>query len=407
VHAELAEAAPARRRPFGPVAWGMLVVALAGWAVGAVRLFTGLGPVTNLTDRFPWGIWIGIDVATGVALSAGGFTVAALAHVFHRDRYHPLARAGLLSAMLGYTFVVLGLLFDLGRYYNVWHPMMPSMWSGHSVLFEVGMCVMAYLMVLYSEFVPIATERFLGRVDLPGPLGRLNGLAEGTLRIADTAFGRAMPFLVIAGVVLSCLHQSSLGSLMLIAPSKMHPLWYTPILPLLFLLSAIAVGFPVVVFESHSTARALGRRPETALIADLAKFLPPLLGIVLVMRLADLAIRDTFGHLLAIDGPALAYGAELVFGLAIPIALMSSERIRRSPRGQLTAAILVVVGVALNRIDVFLTAYTPPIDGPRYTPAVSEIVLTLGLFATLALVYRWVVTVFPVLPPEEPEERTS
>jgi Ni/Fe-hydrogenase subunit HybB-like protein len=275
------------------------------------------------------------------------------------------------------------------------------------VLFEVGMCVMAYLMVLYGEFVPIATERFLGRVDLPGPLGRLNGLAEGTLRIADTAFGRAMPFLVIAGVVLSCLHQSSLGSLMLIAPSKMHPLWYTPILPLLFLLSAIAVGFPVVVFESHSTARALGRRPETALIADLAKFLPPLLGIVLVMRLADLAIRDTFGHLLAIDGPALAYGAELVFGLAIPIALMSSERIRRSPRGQLTAAILVVVGVALNRIDVFLTAYTPPIDGPRYTPAVSEIVLTLGLFATLALVYRWVVTVFPVLPPEEPEERTS
>jgi Ni/Fe-hydrogenase subunit HybB-like protein len=216
-----------------------------------------------------------------------------------------------------------------------------------------------------------------------------------------------MPLLVLAGVVLSCLHQSSLGSLMLIAPTKMHPLWYTPILPLLFLASAISVGFPMVVFESFCTARALGRAPETALLSKLARYTPPLLGVVLLLRLGDLAIRDAWPHLAALDGPALAYLAEMVLGLALPMALMMSDRLRRSPKALLGAAILVIGGVALNRIDVFLTAYSPPIEGARYVPTIGEVFVTLGLFCTLALISRWIVTVFPVLPREEHGEEVA
>ena len=151
---------------------------------------------------------------------------------------------------------------DLGRYYNIWHPAMPAMWSGHSALFEVAMCVMAYLTVLYIELMPVVVERFAGRVRLPGPLGFLDGAVEGALRLFDRTLGRVMSVFIVLGVVLSTLHQSSLGTLMLLAPSKMNPLWWTPILPLLFLLSAIAVGFSMVIFESMIAARVFGRRPE-------------------------------------------------------------------------------------------------------------------------------------------------
>ena len=215
-------------------------------------------PRPTSTNQYPWGIWIAIDVASGVALAAGGFTTAALVDIFGTAAATTACvRPALLTAMLGYTFVVIGLLADLGRYYNVWHPMLPTMWQGNSVLFEVGICVMIYLTVLYIEFLPIVVERFNGRVALPGPLRHLQ-----PLRSRAAASRRPMParasssLFIIAGVVLSCLHQSSLGTLMVIAPTKMHPLWYTPISPLLFLLSAIAVGFPMVIFESLLAARS-------------------------------------------------------------------------------------------------------------------------------------------------------
>jgi Ni/Fe-hydrogenase subunit HybB-like protein len=188
----------------------------------AYRLLFGIGAATNLNDQYPWGIWIAIDVASGVALAAGGFTTAALAEIFHKDKYHAITRPALLTAMLGYTFVVIGLLADLGRYYNVWHPMLPSMWQGNSVLFEVGICVMIYLTVLYVEFVPIFVERFKGRVNLPGRLSGLNRLGESFLGKIDRTLKKVLLLFIIAGVVLSCLHQSSLGNLMVIAPYKMR-----------------------------------------------------------------------------------------------------------------------------------------------------------------------------------------
>ncbi len=275
----------------------LMLIAGIGILVYIYRLITGL-TVTNLDNQYPWGIWISIDVATGVALAAGGFTTAALAHIFHREKFHSIVRPALLTAMLGYTFVVIGLLADLGRYYNVWHPMLPSMWQGNSVLFEVGMCVMVYLSVLYVEFIPIVTERFKGKVNLPGSLSALNQLSERLLALADKTLNRFISVFIIAGVVLSCLHQSSLGTLMIIAPTKMHPLWYSTISPLFFLLSAIAVGYPMVIFESLLASRSFKLKPEIGVLSSLAGYIPFLLGVYLAAKIVDLTIREAWPFLL-------------------------------------------------------------------------------------------------------------
>jgi len=234
--------------------WINLAVIAIGLFFAARRFLFGLGDVTNLDDQFPWGLWIGIDVATGVALAAGGFTSAALVDIFGQRRFHALLRPALLTAALGYTFVALGVVMDLGRYWAIWHVMMPSMWQGNSVLFEVGICVMSYLTVLYIEFSPIVFERL-----------KEMGVGGAFVRWLDTVVGKFISLFIIAGVVLSSLHQSSLGNLMVIVPSKMDPIWYTRLGPLLFLMSAIAVGFPMVIFESMIASRAFGRRLEMEL----------------------------------------------------------------------------------------------------------------------------------------------
>jgi Ni/Fe-hydrogenase subunit HybB-like protein len=379
----------------------LLLLIGVGAAVAAVRFRWGLGAVTHLDDRFPWGLWIAVDVATGVALAAGGFTTAALAHIFNRRRYESLVRPALLTAALGYTFVVLGLVVDLGRYYNIWHPVLPSMWSGHSPLFEVAMCVMAYLTVLYVELIPILVERFSGRVRLPGPLALFDRPVEGFLRLFDATLGRVMAVFIILGVVLSCLHQSSLGTLMLLAPSKMHPLWWTPILPLLFLLSAVAVGLAMVVFESLLSSRAFNRWPEMDVLGSLARIIPVVLIVYLGFKVGDLAIRGALPRVLDGDFASIAFLLEVVVGVVVPMAMFASARVRRSPRLLLTAATLTVAGVAWNRIDVFLVAYSPPYATHRYLPSLAEVAVTVGLIAALVLLYRVLVTVLPILPKDE------
>ena len=222
---------PIKYKFFTPGVIILCLIALNGLVFLAIRFIWGIGAVTNLDNYTPWGLWIGVDVAAGVALAAGGFTSAALGHVIHREQYHAIVRPALLTAMLGYTFVAFAVFTDIGRFYYIWHPLF--MWNGNSALFEVGICVMIYMTVLYIEFLPIVTERFIGKVNL---------------RILDKSLSKTIFVFIIAGVVLSTLHQSSLGTLMVIAGNKMHPLWQTPILPLLFLLSAIAVGFPMIIY---------------------------------------------------------------------------------------------------------------------------------------------------------------
>jgi Ni/Fe-hydrogenase subunit HybB-like protein len=391
-------AAPVRQKYFTTGTKILTLIAGIGAITYLSRLILGLRTITNLNNQYPWGIWISIDVATGVALAAGGFTTAALVHIFHREKYHAVVRPALLTAMLGYTFVVIGLLADLGRYYNVWHPMLPSMWQGNSVLFEVGMCVMVYLNVLYIEFVPVAVERFKGRVNLPGPLAIFNGLVETIIIIAEKTLVRFISIFIIAGVVLSCLHQSSLGTLMLIAPTKIHPLWYTPISPLFFLLSAIAVGFPMVIFESLIASRSFKMKPEMNILSSIASYIPILLGLYLGVKIVDLTIRDAWPLVFEGSLQSTMFIIELAIGVIIPMMLLSIRKVRHSAGLLFTSAAMVVMGVALNRINVFLVAYKPLYADKPYFPSIYEMALTIGLICALVLVYRAIVFIFPVIP---------
>jgi len=369
--------------------------------------------MTNLNDQYPWGIWIGVDVASGVALAAGGFTTSALAHIFHREHYHAIVRPALLTAMLGYTFVGMSLMVDLGKYYNIWHPILPSMWQGNSALFEVAMCVMCYLTVLYLEFVPILVEGLKGKLNLPAPFDRLRGPVESLLKqgwvqqiveLAGRFFGKIMFLLIIAGVVLSCMHQSSLGALMAIAPYKVHPLWYTPVMTLLFLMSAIAVGYPMVIFESMWASRAFGRKPEMEILTPLAKLIPFFIGAYMVAKISDLVIRDAYVYLFDGSFQSMMFILEFGFGVMLPFFLLLSERVRRSPTGLfICAALYVILGVLLNRINVFVVAYKPPYAEGPYVPSIGEIAVTVAMISALILCYRVIVSILPVLPAPEGE----
>jgi len=399
-------AIPMRAKFFTTGTKVLLLIALAGIATYVYRLFVGLGAVTNLDNQYPWGLWISIDVASGVALAAGGFTTAAIADIFHKDKYHVITRPALLTALLGYTFVVIGLLADLGRWYNVWHTMLPNMWQGNSVLFEVGMCVAIYLTVLYIEFVPIVVERFKGRVNLPGALAGLNKLIEALLNLADKTLVRFTSLFIIAGVVLSCLHQSSLGTLMIIAPTKVHALWWTPISPLLFLMSAIAVGFPMVIFESILASRSFKLKPEVNVLSSLARYTPFLLGAYLAFKIGDITIREIWPLVFTFDKYSTMWLIEMIFGVIVPIIILSIPKYRKKVAGLFTAASLVIAGVALNRIDAYLVAYKPLYVDHAYFPSVFEITVTAGLIATLVLIYRAIVMIFPIIsvPVDEAEK---
>jgi Ni/Fe-hydrogenase subunit HybB-like protein len=390
-----AHAAPMRAKFWSP---GVLVLAIlmaAGAAAVLARFIGGIGYVSNLSTARPWGIWIGVDVASGVALAAGGFTTAFLAHILGRHYYEPVARPALLTAMLGYTFVVLGLIVDIGRSWAIWKPMV--YWNFHSVLFEVAMCVMFYLNVLYIEFIPIVVERFKGRVNLPGPLAALNGVAETLLSLADTILSKLMWLFIIAGVVLSCMHQSSLGSLMLIAPTKLHPLWYTPILPLLFLTSAIAVGYPMVVFETTLATTSLKLDSEMRVLSPLTRITIFLLGVYLALKIGDMVIRGTYVYLLDGTAQTNSFLVEMVFGVIVPWVMLLSPAVRHSRRGLFIAATLIVGGVLLNRVNVFVVGYRPPVSENYYFPSITEILITVGFIAGLMFLYRFLVTYLPVL----------
>ena len=247
-----------------------LVLMAAGAYATYLRVFYGLGAVTNLSDQFPWGIWIGFDILCGVGLAAGGFTLVATVHIFNIERYKPILRPAILTAFLGYVLVVLALFFDLGRPDRIWHPLV--MWNPHSVMFEVAWCVTLYTTVLALEFAPAVFER----LGWEKPLDWLKFIS--------------VP-LMILGVILSTLHQSSLGSLYLIVPHKLYALWYTPLLPVFFYLSAICMGLAMTIFESWHSSRAFGRDLELPLAAGLARVLAVLLMTLLFVRFLDLEQR--------------------------------------------------------------------------------------------------------------------
>ncbi|MGB5893184.1 MAG: Ni/Fe-hydrogenase cytochrome b subunit [Ignavibacteriaceae bacterium] len=383
---------PIKKKFITPGVIILILLAINALVFLAIRFIFGLGEMTNLCDQHPWGIWIAIDVATGVALAAGGFTSAALGHIMFKERYNVILRPALLTAMLGYTFVAIGVFIDLGRYYSIWHPLI--MWNGTSPLFEVGICVMIYATVLYIEFIPIIAERFIGRVKLRGILSKP---LDSFLRMLNRGVSKTMFIFIIAGVVLSTLHQSSLGTLMVIAGPKMHPLWQTPILPLLFLISAVAVGLPMIIFESLAASRSLGLNSEMSVLSKLGKMVAPLLGIYLSVKLIDMVIRGTYVYLTEMNTQSVMFVIEIVVGIIIPLRMLFSEKVLKSKLWLFVAASLVVVGVMLNRINCFLIAYSAPYALDSYFPSFGEISVTVGFISILVLLYRALVMFLPIL----------
>jgi Ni/Fe-hydrogenase subunit HybB-like protein len=385
---------PIKQKFFTPGVLLITLIALNGFVFILLRFLFGIGYVTNLNDQYPWGLWIGVDVAAGVALAAGGFMTAAIGHIFHREEYFCVVRPALLTAMLGYTFVAFAVFIDIGRWYYIWHPLI--MWNPNSALFEVGICVMTYVTVLYIEFMPILTERFLGKVNLPGILKIFNNFLEFILKLIDKTLNKVQFVFIIAGVVLSSLHQSSLGTLMIIAGDKMHPLWQTPVLPLLFLISAVAVGFPMVVFESLIAARSFKLKPEIKTLARLASNVPLLLGIYIAFKIGDMAIRKTYVYLSEINIYSIAYFIEMLL-LIIPAILLNFKKVLTTPLYLFISATMIVAGVLINRINNFIVAYTPPYKVNTYIPSFGEFSVTIGCIALLILLYRAFVMIFPII----------
>jgi Ni/Fe-hydrogenase subunit HybB-like protein len=375
-------------RPFWtPGTLVMLVLMLGMFVTLLFRYTFGLGAVTNLNNHYPWGIWIGLDVASGVALAAGGFTTAFLAHIMGRHYYEAVTRPALLTAALGYTFVALAVTFDVGRSWAIWKPVFYQ--NHNSALFEVAMCVMIYVSVLWIEFIPVLAERLGEKIPL---LAFLNRLLDKTMWV-----------FIILGVVLSCMHQSSLGTLLVIAPTKMSPLWHSPLLPLMFLTSAFAVGYPMVVVETNIATTSLKLESEMDVLAPLSRITILLLGVYMVIKLGDLIARDAYLTLLDGSAQSNSFLAEVGLGVIIPWCMLLFKSVRTSRRLLFTAALMIVLGVMLNRFNVFVVSFHAPYATEPYYPALGEVLVTVGAVATIFFLYRVFVTWFPVLSAQRQE----
>ena len=359
------------------------------WALTAIVLlmrFTGgLGSVTNLSDQFPLGLWIGFDVMAGAMLGGGAFVLAGLVYVFGLEDYRPILRSTILTAFLGYALLIVALLIDIGRPYNIWRPLIN--WNVHSVLFEVALCVMTYTTVLALEFSPALFERLRWR------------------KAWKIAHAVTLP-LVILGIILSTMHQSSLGSLWLTAPGKLNDLWYTPLLPVFFWISAITVGLSMVTLESNLSARGFKRGLEQNLLMRLARGNAYLLAFYVLFKLADLGLRGRLGLLFVPNLQAVLFWCELGVGALLPAILMANPRIRANSNRLLATAGLVVAGGILNRLNVSvfgMWSYT----GPIYVPSWMEIVLTLGLLSVGVVIFVIAVRLLPVFPKEHGTQPTT
>ena len=329
-------------------------VLITGFYATIIRFTQGLGASTGLSDGFPWGLWIGFDVLVGVGLAAGGFTITAAVYIFNLERFRPIVRPTVLTAFMGYLLVIVGLLFDLGKPWNIWHPII--MWNTHSVMFEVGWCVTLYTIVLSLEFSPMVLERF----NLQTPL-----------RIVKTI---TIP-VVILGVLLSTLHQSSLGTLFVIIPDKLHGFWYSPLLPVFFFISAIAGGLAMIIIESCTSARAFGRRLEQDILRELGRVIVVVLGLYLLIKFQDMSGRGTL-HLLTIPGPErFLFLVEIGFGVILPMVLLIIPAVRRETSGLFCSALLVVLGFILGRMNVAITGVQQSMAAD-YFPSFLEIAVT-------------------------------
>jgi Ni/Fe-hydrogenase subunit HybB-like protein len=376
----------AEARPKGPVLTPFnvitAVILLMSAVILVVRFVRGLGAVTNLSQDYPWGLWISFDVITGVAFAGGAYVITFLVYILRVEKYHPILRVTVLNGFLAYLFYTGALLLDLGRPWNVVNPVIGNSYGVSSVMFLVAWHFLLYLMALFFEFSPAVAE-WLGWRRVRRVLG---GLTLGG---------------VIFGITLSILHQSGLGALFLMARDKIHPLWYSEFLPLLFVVSSIFAGLSMVIVEGSITHKVFHHRVGARLKASHDDIVFGLSNICMGTMFAYLFmqllvfVHGQRGQYLA-TGWGAWYLVEMVGLTAVPAALFGYGYLRRSIPMVRVAAVMTLVGIVLNRLNVAMIAYKwyAPV---HYVPTWMEIVVTLGVISVELLVFRWVVNRMPVL----------
>ncbi len=359
----------------GPVTVLLLLFLVSLYFLGQRFLF-GLGYVTNMSDGYPWGIWITIDVVVGTAFACGGYAMALLVYVFNKGEYHPLVRPALLASMLGYTLAGVGVFFDIGRYWHMYNIFIPKYNNYNSVLLEVALCIAAYVLVLWIEFAPAFLERT-----------RYTKLKK--------AVDKVLFVFIALGILLPTMHQSSLGSVMILAGSKLSPLWWTGMLPLLFLISALFMGYGVVIFEASLSSLGFGTPSETPLLAKLSEIIPKLIAFFLLIRIGDLLVRGQFGLAFRGDLAGNMFLLETAL-LVIPMVLLSSHEGREKAHVLFLSACSLLLAGTVFRFNTYLVGFNPG-QGWHYFPAAPEFMITLGLVSFELMAYIILVKKLPVL----------
>jgi Ni/Fe-hydrogenase subunit HybB-like protein len=370
-----------RRLPISPAVVVLGVLIVLAFVVAMIRYANGLGAVSNLNDNTAWGLWISFDLLCGVALAAGAFITASIVYLFGGERYRPLLRPAILTGFLGYLMVILALLVDLGHPERIWYLII--FWNPHSVMFEVGWCVMLYTAVLALEFSPLVFER----LGMEAPRRAIHAII--------------IP-LAIAGATLSTLHQSSLGSLYVILPDELNKIWHTPLLPLMFWLTAVAVGPAMVILESSISSRVFRRGLELDLLGGLARVIPFVLAAYLLVKFGDLAGAGELDMLADWNLESGLFYLEIIGFVALPMVLFSLPAVRESNAWLLFGALLVISGVILSRFAVSLIALGKPEFAASYVPHPLEFAVTIGIISAGVAAFGLVARYLPLFVEQAP-----
>lgn len=378
--------APLERRIFTWQFAFFLLIACCGTFFVVQRFMYGIGSVTNMNNGYPFGIWIALDVVVGTALGCGGYAMALLVYVANRGEYHPLVRPALMASVFGYSLAGLSVAFDIGRYWQMYNMFLPKYMNVNSAMLEVGLCIATYTTVLWIEFAPTFLEKF----GLQNPLKILN---------------KMLFFFIALGVLLPTMHQSSLGTLMIIAGYKLSPLWQTPWLPLLFLLSALCMGYGIVIFEGVLSQTGFRRPAESVILTKVSRVMNFCLGLFISLRLYDLIHRDALG--LAVNGTSQG-NLFLIENILLITAfiLLLQPSIRAKPALRFLGGVLVLAGSGLFRFNTYITGFDP-LSGAKYFPATAELTITLGIVALEIMAYLVFVKTLPVLPSVPSENKKS
>ncbi|HZN52925.1 MAG TPA: NrfD/PsrC family molybdoenzyme membrane anchor subunit [Methylomirabilota bacterium] len=352
----------------------LLAVMAVGVVLAVVRYAGGIATVANINNAYPWGWWVGYGIMTMIAVGGVGFTITLLVEVFGVHRFHPLLRPAVLMALLCYSGAIIMLMVELGRPWMVW--MILVSWAPTAALYEVGWCAFLYLSVLAFEFAQVPLEELgWGRV----------------LRITRMIY---MP-LMLLGVTLSHLHQSSLGTLMTLIPHKIDVLWWSEQLPLLYLFSAMMAGPALAILEYLAAARWLGFEPRMEMLASLARIEAWLVGLFLAFQVGDLVSRGAVGAALSGGWLALSFWVEIGLGLLLPLVLLILPEVRQSRGGLATACALVLFGLLLHRLNVTVIGLRVR-HWETYIPSLGEIGITLGITAGAMFVFGVLVRILPI-----------